>query len=142
MFTKRQPPKQLLQKHVKYKRMYNTRNNENNAPNNARAALDVQYKKTTKYFNNNNNTNNEDLSLLLPYVFQYGKLIQLKSPGFLSNLRQHRQCGYAILEMAQTIRKEWNQAEATIISGKYSSSHQYNKKHPFGWRDFFDIGVM
>ena len=139
MLTKRQPPKQLLKKHVKYKRMYNRNNNA--MTNDISTDLDVVYKKQLKYFDDNVNSNKEELSLLLPYILRYGKLIQLKSPGFLSNLRQHRQCGYSILEMAQTIRKEWGQSEPSMINGTYSSSDQYNMKHPFGWRDFFDVGV-
>eukprot|EP00943_MAST-04B_sp_MAST-4B-sp1_P007832 g7832.t1 len=136
MLTKRQPPKQLLQKHVKYEKMYRDVSNAN-----ITTDLDVVYKKKMEYFDDDINQIKEELSTLLPYVLHYGKLIQLKSPGFLSNLRQHRQCGYAILEMAQTIRREWSQAEPTIVTGKYSSSDQFNKKHAFGWREFFDIGV-
>ena len=122
MLTKRQPPKQLLKKKVKNKRMYNRNNNA--MTNDISTDLDVVYKKQLKYFDDNVNSNKEELSLLLPYILRYGKLIQLKSPGFLSNLRQHRQCGYSILEMAQTIRKEWGQSEPSMINGTYSSSDQ------------------
>ena len=138
-FDTRRQLAELINATVKYKRMYNRNNNA--MTNDISTDLDVVYKKQLKYFDDNVNSNKEELSLLLPYILRYGKLIQLKSPGFLSNLRQHRQCGYSILEMAQTIRKEWGQSEPSMINGTYSSSDQYNMKHPFGWRDFFDVGV-
>ena len=66
--------------------------------------------------------------------------MQLKSPGFLSNRRQHLQCGFAILEMAQTLRREWAAEETTLVSGEFSSK-PYREAHEFGWRDLMDIAV-
>ena len=132
LLTKRQPPKELLRRGKGYEKIYSETER-------AKINDDVVYKRSIRQVEDGSQKTN--LALLLPHVLRYGKLLQLKSPGFLSNRRQHRQCGYAILEMAQTIRREWRQEKPTICSGKVSSSHELGHAHPFGWRDFFDIAV-
>ena len=48
---------------------------------------------------------------------RFGKLIQLRTPGFLSNLRQHRMCGLAIIHMAQQAAAHWS-ADSKADGGK------------------------
>eukprot|EP00002_Diphylleia_rotans_P011528 TRINITY_DN2276_c0_g1_i5.p1 TRINITY_DN2276_c0_g1~~TRINITY_DN2276_c0_g1_i5.p1 ORF type:complete len:721 (+),score=162.18 TRINITY_DN2276_c0_g1_i5:58-2220(+) len=91
---------------------------------------DVEYKPTT-----------ED-----PLVAQYlaaskkfGLKMMLDTPGFLNNRRQQRACGYAIIDMAQHARKIFEYAGDYQASGKTSSYD--NKPHPFGYRDFLDVGI-
>jgi tetratricopeptide (TPR) repeat protein len=72
-----------------------------------------------------------------------GKLIQLNTPGFLPNLRQHRTSGLVMLDLAQTIRRYWAAVKAgeTFSFNPNSSSLHSGKEHSFGWRDFMDIAV-
>jgi tetratricopeptide (TPR) repeat protein len=85
---------------------------------------------------------NKRVKALLPRATALGAMMQLQSPGFLANRRQHLQCGFAILEMAQAIRDDWYAPNgATVEVSGLSSSKPYNVKHTFGWRDFYDIGV-
>jgi hypothetical protein len=44
------------------------------------------------------------MATLVDLSRRFGQLIQLRTPGFLSNLRQHRMCGLAIIHMAQQAR--------------------------------------
>ena len=46
----------------------------------------------------------EEMATLVDLSRRFGQLIQLRTPGFLSNLRQHRMCGLAIIHMAQQAR--------------------------------------
>jgi hypothetical protein len=84
-----------------------------------------------------------DALAILQAAASLGKLIQLNTPGFLSNLRQHRTSGLVMIDLAQTARRYW----AAVRAGKpfafstQSSSTQNGKPHPFGWRDFMDISV-
>jgi tetratricopeptide (TPR) repeat protein len=80
------------------------------------------------------------LQALVPVAQRLGKLLQLKSPGFLSNRRQHLQCGFAILEMAQALRREWALGAPTVVPGAFSSK-PHGAPHEFGWRDLMDIAV-
>lgn len=43
--------------------------------------------------------------------------MQLRAPGFLSNKRQHRQCGMAVLEMAQQLQAAWQAGGAALLGG-------------------------
>ena len=72
-----------------------------------------------------------------------GKLIQLNTPGFLSNLRQHRTSGLVMLDLAQTVRRYWAAVKAgeTFAFNPRASSISSGKPHAFGWRDFMDIAV-
>ena len=72
-----------------------------------------------------------------------GKLIQLNTPGFLSNLRQHRTSGLVMLDLAQTVRRYWAAVKAgeTFAFNTRASSINNGKPHAFGWRDFMDIAV-
>ena len=105
LLTKRQPPKELLRRGKGYERIGSE--TERAKINETGIGNDVVYKRSIQQLEDG--TQKTNLASLLPHVLRYGKLLQLKSPGFLSNRRQHRQCGYAILEMAQTIRREWRQ---------------------------------
>ena len=94
------------------------------------------------------------------------RLIQLDTPGFLPNIRQHRQFGLAVLHMAQTLREHTmaryqggqGLAVADGMSSKigyfgwqtFDSTNPASDKekqggsvsegyHVFGWRDLFDI---
>ncbi len=42
--------------------------------------------------------------LLIKAAVDIGKKIQLNCPGYLANQRQQRACGFAIIELAQTLR--------------------------------------
>ena len=90
---------------------------------------------------------------------KFGPLIQLNTPGFLSNLRQHRMCGLAILQMAQQARAFWRQCPRKgpakkgrgeppaepegefLYFDQKGSSKENGKPHEFSWRDFIDIAV-
>eukprot|EP01012_Entosiphon_sulcatum_P042266 TRINITY_DN56241_c0_g1_i1.p1 TRINITY_DN56241_c0_g1~~TRINITY_DN56241_c0_g1_i1.p1 ORF type:complete len:907 (+),score=159.92 TRINITY_DN56241_c0_g1_i1:30-2723(+) len=67
-----------------------------------------------------------------------GPRLQLKTQGFLENLRQHRMCGLAVLEMAQQVQRHWA-GTLPPVPGSYSSMQ--TEPHEFGWRDLFDIVV-
>jgi hypothetical protein len=83
--------------------------------------------------------------------------LQLQSLGFLSNPRQHRQAGLAILTIAQQLRKHWQEMRNRTSSSSSSSSSSESAylevhggggsnaanpaDHPFGWRDAFDVAV-
>ncbi len=47
----------------------------------------------------------EEELLIIKYSAPFGARIQLKTPGFLPNKRQHGMCGFAVLEMAQVCFK-------------------------------------
>lgn len=85
----------------------------------------------------------KDVDTLIQEATPFGSQLQLDTPGFLPNKRQHRMCGLAVLEMAQTVRKHWNSlrsgGQALEVDGKFSSKAR--RPHPFEWRDFFDIGI-
>jgi tetratricopeptide (TPR) repeat protein len=55
----------------------------------------------------------DDEMAILRYSAPFGARLQLKTPGFLPNKRQHRMCGLAVLEMAQ-VSKSHN-AQLIII---------------------------
>ena len=44
---------------------------------------------------------------LLKLAGQVGSLLQLQTPGFLSNRVQQRQFGFAVIHLAQHLRKLW-----------------------------------
>ena len=88
------------------------------------------------------------------------RLVQLNTPGFLPNIRQHRQFGLAVLHMAQSLREHTTAryqggkglAVADVMSSKkgYFGWQTFDKTstasesvsegyHVFGWRDLFDI---
>eukprot|EP00960_Hanusia_phi_P038138 753295-Hanusia_phi.AAC.5 len=94
----------------------------------------------------------KEIDELVELSRRFGPLIQLRSAGFLSNLRQHRMCGLAILHMAQQAKAWWQSGSTaeTVANGsrRYDlyfdvkgSSKDCGKKHAFGWRDFMDISV-
>ena len=90
-----------------------------------------------------------EMKKLVDISRHFGKLIQLRTPGFLSNLRQHRMCGLAILHMAQQAAAHFRQGAKGASSGEgvplafnpKGSSKDNGKQHEFGWRDFVDISV-
>jgi len=106
-------------------------------------------------------TTSEQMKILVEAARKYGKLIQLRTPGFLSNVRQHRMCGLAIIHMAQEARAWWRQAPRRELGGKgkkggggkddgekemlyfdpKGSSKENSKPHDYGWRDWIDICV-
>jgi tetratricopeptide (TPR) repeat protein len=106
-------------------------------------------------------TTNEAIKKLVDMSRRFGSLIQLKSPGFLENIRQHRMCGLAILQMAQQARAFWRQRPRKEIEKKKDkgsrspgeeagellyfdpkgSSKDNGKAHEYSWRDFMDIAV-
>ena len=80
----------------------------------------------------------------------FPKALQLRTPGFLSNDRQHRQAGLAILTIAQQLRKHWQKIRDGPDSKNYlkvpgsassDGSLSDDHDHAFGWRDAFDVAV-
>ncbi|KNC48184.1 TPR repeat protein [Thecamonas trahens ATCC 50062] len=64
--------------------------------------------------------------------------LQYHAPGFMTNARQHRMGGLAIVEMAQAAASLWATGPISVAStGASIGSHA----HAFGWRDFYDIAV-
>ena len=57
-----------------------------------------------------------EMAKLVELSRRFGKLIQLRTPGFLSNLRQHRMCGLAIIHMAQQARAWWRQVRVLLTA--------------------------
>jgi len=91
-----------------------------------------------------------DMQKLVDLSRKFGKLIQLNTPGFLSNLRQHRMCGLSIVNMAQQARAHFragskgSEASNTGVPLAFNtkgSSKENGKAHDFGWRDFMDIAI-
>jgi len=91
-----------------------------------------------------------DMQKLVDLSRKFGKLIQLNTPGFLSNLRQHRMCGLSIVNMAQQARAHFragskgSDASNTGVPLAFNtkgSSKENGKAHDFGWRDFMDIAI-
>ncbi|EGC40514.1 hypothetical protein DICPUDRAFT_146678 [Dictyostelium purpureum] len=88
---------------------------------------------------------------LLDFAKEMGEKLQYDCEGFLSNSRQKLQCGMAVIEIAQTLKKLWISGSknniAFQVDGKSSSfcqdvgGQRADKKHTFGWRDLYDIGV-
>ena len=63
------------------------------------------------------------------------RLVQLNTPGFLPNIRQHRQFGLAVLHMAQTLREHtmarYHGEKGIAVADVMSSKIGY-----FGWQTF------
>lgn len=57
-------------------------------------------------------TQSADVEKVLRAANPIGPGIQLRSPGFLPNARQHRMFGLATLELAQLARRHWNSVKA------------------------------
>ncbi|CAM9274638.1 unnamed protein product [Scytosiphon promiscuus] len=85
-----------------------------------------------------------------------GPGIQLRCPGFLSNARQHRMFGLASLELAQLVRRHWDDIKAggtgAMVPDQGSSMWVEPSRrssaggggvdgHPVGYRDLFDVAV-
>lgn len=75
---------------------------------------------------------------LIKLAKHVGPKCQLHSPGYLRNKRQHAAFGFAIIELAQTLKAVWREGKPQI-SGKASSGNR--KPHDFGWRDMYDVLV-
>eukprot|EP01121_Diplochlamys_sp_Union-15-3_P001844 TRINITY_DN115_c0_g2_i1.p1 TRINITY_DN115_c0_g2~~TRINITY_DN115_c0_g2_i1.p1 ORF type:complete len:413 (+),score=63.44 TRINITY_DN115_c0_g2_i1:377-1615(+) len=90
---------------------------------------DVVYSETTQ---------NPKIQILIDYSRDIGKLIQMNSPGYLPNIRQHRFAGLATIEIAQTLRAVWKQGKDMVPENVGSVS---KAAHKFGWRDMYDICV-
>jgi hypothetical protein len=75
----------------------------------------------------------------LDIVMNIGAKLQLNSPGYLPNKRQQAACGFAVIELAQKLKKVWKTKE-TLVSQTLNCSAD-TKTHYFGWRDMYDILV-
>ncbi len=53
---------------------------------------------------------------ILQFSDEWGTKIQLNSPGYLANKRQHRFCGLAILELAQALHSFWHKSKVCTVS--------------------------
>lgn len=67
-----------------------------------------------------------------------GPKCQLNSAGYVRNKRQHAAFGFAIIELAQTLKAVWKEGK-NQVSGKASSGNL--RPHEFGWRDMYDVLV-
>lgn len=87
-----------------------------------------------------------------------GPGIQLTCPGFLTNARQHRMFGLAVLEIAQLVRGHWDDLRSggtgVLVPDGGSSAWRKSSTtaaravsrdpkagHPMGYRDVFDVAV-
>lgn len=78
-----------------------------------------------------------DQKLIVRGSAQFAHAQTYSTPGFMQNIRFHRLCGLAVLEMAQILKKYWK--KPFKVDGKSSSYKQ--SLHEFGWRDLMDITV-
>jgi tetratricopeptide (TPR) repeat protein len=89
----------------------------------------------------------DNMRMLLTATARIGGWIQLKTPGFLPNQRQHRMFGLAVLEIAQALEDMIISKGELLVDDKISSKlsdhpiADANGSHIFGWRDLFDIAV-
>eukprot|EP01094_Clydonella_sp_ATCC50884_P015076 TRINITY_DN25658_c0_g1_i1.p1 TRINITY_DN25658_c0_g1~~TRINITY_DN25658_c0_g1_i1.p1 ORF type:complete len:815 (-),score=165.27 TRINITY_DN25658_c0_g1_i1:123-2273(-) len=68
-----------------------------------------------------------------------GRSLQNNCRGYMPNKRQHRMCGFAVIEMAQKLHRIWRGGGSrTVPSGTASGT---SEEHEFGWRDAYDICV-
>ena len=86
-----------------------------------------------------------DVARILTFTASFEPLIQLNSPGFISNKRQHRMFGLSVVHMAQQIRKHWDSLRTTgeplLVSNAGASRGGASRSgtHPMDFRDLFDI---
>ena len=82
---------------------------------------------------------------------QLEHFVQLRSPGFLPNARQHRMFGISVLQMSVKLRRHTeairNQGTGLLLQTSRSSNPQCvdtvgEGMHVFGYRDFFDVAVL
>ena len=73
-------------------------------------------------------------------VKNIGSKLQLNSPGYLPNKRQQSACGFAVIELAQKLKRVWKFKEKRV-SDIYSTGSSNSSEHEFGWRDMYDILV-
>jgi hypothetical protein len=81
---------------------------------------------------------NDSEIILLNTALKIGQRLQLDSPGFSRNKRQHKMCGFAVLEMSQKLKIFWKN-NSLILNGNCSSLQNF--EHVFGYRDLMDIAV-
>ena len=81
-----------------------------------------------------------DAMKILEASRSFGAKLQLNSPGYSKNVRQHRFCGMSVLELAQTMREVWRVGpKQVLVSGKSGSAS--TSAHEVGWRDIYDIAI-
>jgi len=96
----------------------------------------------------------ERIRYILELTSPIKKWVQLETPGFMPNERQHRQFGLSVLQMAQTMRQHTKLImageEGLLVPDVAASNTEWygftpSKKksgyHIFGWRDLFDIAA-
>lgn len=82
----------------------------------------------------------------------FSSWVQLDTPGFVRNARQHRQFGLAVSQMVEALNLHLNLLKlgsSFQIRDSYSSKKTMDatsdcseaRTHDFSWRDFFDIAV-
>jgi len=81
----------------------------------------------------------EDAYTIIKESAPFAEKIQLHSPGYAKNVRQHRMAGISIIELAQALKKVWDAGGNLKVQGKGSSHNE--KQHLFGWRDMYDIAI-
>jgi len=87
------------------------------------------------------------LTMLLRRSMTFSHWIQLDTPGFVRNERQHRQFGLAVCQMIDALksaRLEPGYQVRDSFSSKKNLDLSFTCRiefHKFSWRDFFDIAV-
>eukprot|EP01125_Pyxidicula_operculata_P000419 TRINITY_DN10452_c0_g1_i1.p1 TRINITY_DN10452_c0_g1~~TRINITY_DN10452_c0_g1_i1.p1 ORF type:complete len:911 (+),score=214.49 TRINITY_DN10452_c0_g1_i1:33-2765(+) len=87
-------------------------------------------------------TTTDDLVLkkVLEYSYFFGRQLHQDAPGYMSNKRQQRMAGLAIVDIAQRLRDYWFNGNDKIVASKLSTSSKGDDK-VFGWRTIFDVAV-
>ncbi len=89
---------------------------------------------------------------ILQFSDEWGTKIQLNSPGYLANKRQHRFCGLAILELAQALHSFWHKSKVctvlitlqklmSCITNSTQKKESGTDSNTFSWRDLYNIPV-
>jgi tetratricopeptide (TPR) repeat protein len=90
---------------------------------------------------------------LLARSSHFGERCQLRCAGYLSNRRQHRMFGIAIVDVAQRLARHAfarsaaaaasssSAAASLLLDGRSSSGPSHGVEHRFGWRDMYDVSV-
>ena len=89
-----------------------------------------------------NNNLDKEKKKYLNLADKLGSWIQLNCKGFLKNVRQQRQFGLAVIEMANNLFMHCKKGELFVDNSASSTITNYiSTNHSFSWRDYFDIAI-
>lgn len=92
---------------------------------------DITFSETTK---------NENIHRLVEFSKPYGALLHNDASGFLSNKRQQRMCGMAVVQIAQILRNYWFKGISTLDGNCYNFKHN-QESNEINWRAIFNVAV-